>query len=61
MGQNFLIWNRDTEVTILSYIDVESAEKYILECANCAIRERYSETNTCATLASEVAIKKTRL
>lgn len=47
----------DLEVTVLSHIDVNSAEKYILELANNPTRKKYSETNTCATLASDVAMK----
>ncbi|MBQ8269910.1 MAG: hypothetical protein IJZ22_01710 [Bacteroidaceae bacterium] len=47
----------DLEVTVLSHIDIKSAEKYILEMANDYTRKKYSETNTCATLASDVATK----
>lgn len=47
----------DLEVTVLSHVDTKAAEKYILKLANDRTRKKYSETNTCATLASDVAIK----
>lgn len=40
-----------------SHVDTKAAEKYILKLANDRTRKKYSETNTCATLASDVAIK----
>ena len=39
------------------HVDTKAAEKYILKLANDRTRKKYSETNTCATLASDVAIK----
>ena len=47
----------DLEATFMSNINTVDAEKYILSIANDKKRKPYSETNTCATLASDVVNK----